>query len=84
MGEAAVVSRDSGWVDGLHLGDDVEVAAAPVALERDVVVGSSRAPKRLPGLRMPLATARILPWPWVRMVTMRSVSPSLILRKTTP
>src|SRR5215471_7693832 len=48
------------------------------------LVGSSRAPNRLVGLRIPLATARTFPWPWVRIVTMRSASPSLIVRKTTP
>src|SRR5437764_8521812 len=46
--------------------------------------GSRRAPKRLLVLRTPLATARTFPWPWVTKVMMRSDSPSLIVRSTTP
>ena len=39
---------------------------------------------RLVVLRTPLATARIFPEPWVMIVTMRSASPSLMRRRTTP
>ena len=46
--------------------------------------GSSRPPKRLLVLRTPLATARTLPWSRVRKDTMRSASPSLCVRSTTP
>ena len=34
--------------------------------------------------RLTPATARIFPWPWVKIVMMRSASPSLIVRSTTP
>ena len=84
VGEAAVVlAQRTVGVDGLDLGDDVELTT-PVALQRDVAGGLQPAPNRLPDLRTPFATARTLPWPWVRRVTIRSVSPSLIVRSTTP
>src|SRR5436190_4983516 len=47
-------------------------------------MGSRRAPNLLVVLRIPFATARILPWPCVKIVTIRSASPSLIARSTTP
>ena len=48
------------------------------------VNGSSRAPNREVVFRMPFATARTLPEPWVMTVTILSASPSLIERSTTP
>ena len=42
------------------------------------------APNRLWVLRMPFATLRTFPDPWVRMVTILSASPSLIERRTMP
>src|SRR4249919_2117777 len=48
------------------------------------VNGSRRAPNRLVVFRIPLATARTLPEPWVITVTILSASPSLIERRTTP
>ena len=61
VGEAAVVlaERPVG-VDGLGLGDDVELAA-PVALERDVGHRLEPGAEPAPGLRTPLATARTFP-----------------------
>src|SRR5437660_5120313 len=47
-------------------------------------MGSSRPPKRLLVLRTPLATARIFPRPADMSVTMRSASPSRIVRSTMP
>src|SRR5581483_12435358 len=47
-------------------------------------MGSRREPKRLLVLRTPFTTARTLPWPSVTMLTMRSASPSRIVRSTTP
>ena len=58
----------------------VTVSSAPrprYSIRSTWVNGSSRAPKRLFVLRMPLATARTLPVPWVMTVTILSASPSL-------
>src|SRR5438309_11094502 len=47
-------------------------------------MGSRRPPKRLLVFRTPLATARIFPRPADMSVTMRSASPSRIVRSTMP
>ena len=56
----------------------------PYTIRETCVNGSSRAPNREVVLRMPLATARTLPEPWVMTVTILSASPSLTERSTTP
>ena len=48
------------------------------------VNGSSLAPNLLWVRRIPFATPRTFPDPWVRMVTILSASPSLIERRTMP
>ncbi len=68
----------------LRLGDDVELAPPSYSNNDTCTIGSSRDPKRDLVLRTPLATARTLPRPAVSRVTMRSASPSLIVRSTTP
>ena len=51
---------------------------------RTWLIGSSRAPNFERVLRTPLATARTLPCPSVSSTMMRSASPSLYVRSTTP
>ena len=70
--------------DDLRLGDGVERPRPWYSISDTCVNGSSRAPNRLVVLRMPLATARTLPEPWVMIVTILSASPSLMDRRTTP
>ena len=63
------------------------VSRAPLpryTIKDTCVNGSNRAPNREVVLRMPLATARTLPEPWVITVTILSASPSLCDRRTTP
>ncbi len=81
---AVVLPQRAVRVDGLDLGDDVELAA-PVALQRDVAHRLQPGPEAAArACRIPFATARTLPCPCVRNETMRSASPSLIVRRTTP
>ena len=71
-------------VDDLDLVDDVEVTAPLPAEQGHVAEGLQPGAELGQVRRTPLATARTLPFCSVIRVTMRSASPSRMVRSTTP